>query len=72
MVKCILTDRKDYLPPKNKEAIMINTINLLDMFLRPRFVLIEIIAPQRYDKLPTDARLRPMLFLLQLFKTKRT
>jgi len=57
--------------PIKEEVKMINTINILDMFLKPCFVLVEIIAPQRYEKRPNDAVSRPLLFLHQLFNTWR-
>jgi hypothetical protein len=51
---------------------MINTISLLDIILKNvLFVLVEIIAPQRCEKRHNDAVSLPLLFLIQLFKTKR-
>lgn len=51
---------------------MINTISLLDIILKNvLFVLVEIIAPQRYRRWTRHSRTRSLLFLIQLFKTKR-
>lgn len=66
-----LTNRKDYLHSKVKEVIMIRTINILDMFLKPCFVLIEIIVPQRCRMSCKQASICSLVFLLQLFKTGR-
>ena len=50
---------------------MINILNILEVFLKPCFGLVEIIVPQRYKERATEAVLSPILFLLKLFKTKR-